>query len=492
MPSSPQCSLGSRPQSGAAAYVWLTWAGFLTWIAGRFSRLGSIVGFWFPDAPLDVTSFCATEILAPDPPDIATWAKFFIGDPPAFVTVSQYLKALYDQTVWDTVCECVPDPLGPDGYTIAVLADSPWGYWLMNETSGTTMIDSSGNGRNGTYDATVLQGATPPFTGWGNAQFSTSGAQVAGVPALSGDLAIEGWYRDDSTAANQFAFCYENPAQTLGFEVGSQIASCTDALAFATLAPNSGWYCSADHEFGAGVWNHVVLQHNSGVFEVWTNGVQRSGLPTSALTTVTGALLYLAKRGASGGDYFHGKLSRVAFYNHALTGTRILAHFNAAGTGGSPYTPVPPVDPTDIPDHPDESCTTTADLCNRMTQLFQEIKFGNQTINWLQAQQSPQGWAPLATHSGLSGHGSIAASDIVGILVESDVPSRWGYNYETPRRYIPQIAAVSFAVDGVPQDVQAIHYASEHVFSPPAATNSINYTFANGVTGSITPLGRLK
>lgn len=32
-------------------------------------------------------------------------------------------------------------------YDDAVLADSPWGYWKCDETSGTTLADSSGNGR---------------------------------------------------------------------------------------------------------------------------------------------------------------------------------------------------------------------------------------------------------------------------------------------------------------------------------------------------------
>lgn len=33
----------------------------------------------------------------------------------------------------------------------AILALSPLGYWKLNDTSGTTAVDSSGNGRNGTY-----------------------------------------------------------------------------------------------------------------------------------------------------------------------------------------------------------------------------------------------------------------------------------------------------------------------------------------------------
>lgn len=40
-------------------------------------------------------------------------------------------------------------------YDTEVLADTPAGYWKLQDTSGTTAVDSSGNGRNGTYNGTV-------------------------------------------------------------------------------------------------------------------------------------------------------------------------------------------------------------------------------------------------------------------------------------------------------------------------------------------------
>ena len=39
----------------------------------------------------------------------------------------------------------------PSGYDAVVLADSPAGYWKMDETSGSTVVDYSGNDRHGTY-----------------------------------------------------------------------------------------------------------------------------------------------------------------------------------------------------------------------------------------------------------------------------------------------------------------------------------------------------
>lgn len=63
---------------------------------------------------------------------------------------------------------------GAASYWTAVLADSPWGAWKTNETSGTTLADSSGNARDltitGTGTATLAQtgpdGTTADAIAW--------------------------------------------------------------------------------------------------------------------------------------------------------------------------------------------------------------------------------------------------------------------------------------------------------------------------------------
>lgn len=56
---------------------------------------------------------------------------------------------------------------GGTGFSDAVLALSPWGYWKLDETgSPTVAVDSSGNGRDGTYAGTgTTFGAGGLFTG---------------------------------------------------------------------------------------------------------------------------------------------------------------------------------------------------------------------------------------------------------------------------------------------------------------------------------------
>jgi hypothetical protein len=45
-------------------------------------------------------------------------------------------------------------------YSSAILADSPWLYWRLGETTGTTAADTSGNSRTGTYTGTATTSYT--------------------------------------------------------------------------------------------------------------------------------------------------------------------------------------------------------------------------------------------------------------------------------------------------------------------------------------------
>jgi hypothetical protein len=59
-----------------------------------------------------------------------------------------------------------PAAAGP--YSDAVLAKNPFAYWRMNETSGSTLLDSSGNGRHGIYLGGYTTGVAGPLAEAGN------------------------------------------------------------------------------------------------------------------------------------------------------------------------------------------------------------------------------------------------------------------------------------------------------------------------------------
>ena len=88
-------------------------------------------------------------------------------------------------------------------YTTEVLADSPYLYWKLDETSGTTATDSSGNSRSGTYTnsptlnqtALINEGKSVDFDG-------TNDYCKYTLPSnFTGSFTMECWINSDTYAS---------------------------------------------------------------------------------------------------------------------------------------------------------------------------------------------------------------------------------------------------------------------------------------------------
>ena len=87
-----------------------------------------------------------------------------------------------------------------------MLADSPEAYWRLDETSGTTANDSSGNGLNGTLAGGVMLGAVGGLTSDTDAAMSFDGSTgyvslPSGFSDFTGGLTIEAWIYPTSTGS---------------------------------------------------------------------------------------------------------------------------------------------------------------------------------------------------------------------------------------------------------------------------------------------------
>ena len=50
-------------------------------------------------------------------------------------------------------------------YQLRILKDKPLGFWLLDESSGTTAFDYSGSGNNGTYTGSLTTNIMPMVLG---------------------------------------------------------------------------------------------------------------------------------------------------------------------------------------------------------------------------------------------------------------------------------------------------------------------------------------
>src|SRR5256714_1109567 len=91
----------------------------------------------------------------------------------------------------------VASPAAAKTYTATVLADHPVAYWRMDETTGSTMADMSGNANNGHYVGIYTLGQPGALAGGAVAFDGQSGAaSVMNSPSLQvNTVTIEMWIK---------------------------------------------------------------------------------------------------------------------------------------------------------------------------------------------------------------------------------------------------------------------------------------------------------
>ena len=208
-------------------------------------------------------------------------------------------------------------------YSTEVLADSPYAYWKFNEPSGTTATDSSGNGRNLTYNGTYTLNQTGLGT-LGKAVVMGANSYISGNltgTPFDASWTFEAWYQP--TNWNGY-----NPKGI--FEYGSE----------------SNWALRhTDGDVAEGVWQlqqgpirsscppaavnntvqHVVVTFDGTNSKMYRNGslIQTSAVSPYAAGNQTLKLNfnYTADRAT------YGILQHVSIYTTALSGARVSAHY---------------------------------------------------------------------------------------------------------------------------------------------------------------------
>jgi len=233
-------------------------------------------------------------------------------------------------------------------YKAVVLADSPVAFWMLNETSGTTAYDSSGNGNTGTYIGGPTLGASTGLSGLPSGVALNGSGQYVSVPgsaslgAISTAFTVEGWfnmglvtggYLGSMGGTNRYIEVVTGPTPT-------QDALATDGALgmFAVLSGgniNAGnWLTTTAYPVTNGVLHHLVITYLSGSpVGTFVDGVSVANNFSSGSGTVTNSS---AQPWMLGGRNLSGTLetaqmvfNNFAIYNTVLSAARIQAHYNA-------------------------------------------------------------------------------------------------------------------------------------------------------------------
>jgi hypothetical protein len=255
-----------------------------------------------------------------------------------------------------------PDPPDPT-YADVVLADSPLAYYPLGEASGTTLVDASGNGRNGTIDAGVALGAATAVPA------DPAGHAWSLDAAEGGEVAAASWMAP-ATALTAEAWVYltaYDPQGTVVMcrsEVGASNSKAAKAWSLQITATGgltgrvyneAGTTVSPTSAAGVVPLNtlcHVAFVQNGTNALYYVNGVQ---VATAALTGVPVAFasntkpLNIGKTTGTGfGTYsYTGRIQHAAFYGSALSPTRLTEHYQA-GISAAAYGPEEFVYPDEV------------------------------------------------------------------------------------------------------------------------------------------------
>jgi RHS repeat-associated protein len=216
-----------------------------------------------------------------------------------------------------------PTPPRASHYGYLVRNAAPAAYYPLDETSGTTAVDVSGNGNNAAYSGSYTQGQQPGAlagSGGGTAVAFNGGTVSGSVSNLDlapgGYSTVEMWINWNGTD-NEMPFIFAGGAYDLWIYNGYFGFNSGHGDIWGTTAPT------------ANTWHYVVAEFYNGSLtqsKLWLDGVQQS-LSQVRQTGNFSATASAAFRISDTTYQFTGAIDEVAIYGYGLTPVQITSHF---------------------------------------------------------------------------------------------------------------------------------------------------------------------
>jgi hypothetical protein len=295
------------------------------------------------------------EVLPISSPESLDLGESSIVLPPASIGYSELVLTRNPYGFWplDELTKLLPT----QDYDTLILSQSPRAYYKFDETAGSTWIDSSGNGYNGTHINSPTLGAEGILSNssgniYGkaaiyNSSLNQSSQENSGVIADNNDFYIEYW------------IVYLGGDMRImrgrdGFGSGQNCISLpsNSGLNFSIVDSNGTQHGgTTSYKFGFGkiyMISHRVLQ-SAGTYESFVNGVSIDGAPISYSGTAllrSSTVGWNTGRQNSSSTYFNQIISRFSIFTNTNipSDAQILEHYQAGadrtevadlGTGGN-------------------------------------------------------------------------------------------------------------------------------------------------------------
>lgn len=220
-----------------------------------------------------------------------------------------------------------PAPTAAPGYSGAVMNDGPLQYLQLQDASGTTAADSSGNGQNGTYAGSVTFGVAGPLRSAQSTAVALGGGTAsAGVLAPNPDVAagtsysLEIWI--DPNASSDYMTIW-------GYNTSHRLLLSSNGLLLTQLSGNFFSHGALTRN----AWHQVVFVYDAGTqtASYYVDGKLDSSAQVPAASAAFTSAYYLGQYDTSTYYKWNGALGQFAFYRSALSASQVAAHYAAAG-----------------------------------------------------------------------------------------------------------------------------------------------------------------
>ncbi len=218
------------------------------------------------------------------------------------------------------------------------------GHWPLDETSGSSIADSSGNTNTGTWSDSADNDVTDEtVSGQDGTALSFDGTNdfinVADQPELSGGTGLDRswsfWLYPNSVPAGEYNILTKSLSSALKDWEFAYKSDQRVRFYYENGSGNDGpCECYLNSTFNTGEWNHVAATYDGSTRELnlYANGLLESTFTLAFdLPDTTGPLQIAQRSYTPGTDNFDGQVDDVRVYNAQLTSEEIYALYRSTG-----------------------------------------------------------------------------------------------------------------------------------------------------------------
>lgn len=225
-----------------------------------------------------------------------------------------------------------------DRYGAAVVATSPDVYLRLDDASGPSVLDSSGNGAGGTVNGGVTYRLPGPVTGSSGTAARTDGTEGSGLAvgpyAGPAEYTEELWFSTTTTRGGKligFGSAATGRSTTVDRHV---YILTTGQLVFGTLTAGVKNTLQSPARYNDGVWHHLVATQGPAGKRLYVDDALVGSNAQTATQVFDGYWRVGGDVAWNNTAYFAGTIDEVAVYNTALTAAQVDAHYHSSPVGG--------------------------------------------------------------------------------------------------------------------------------------------------------------